>query len=179
MVTLGLSKMCGRISLENRISRDRGNGDYGTALQRLLSHMASKGYDADLLAQAGQIAYEMHDLRQAGRLWLTSSAEGEHVDRAIEVALGKRRRDPRNTVSQLPRAARLPRVENYHPVARERVVRLGLQESILWKDQNRPKPKPMGRLALAVVGIVGVVAALVALTCFIAGSVALYDSLFG
>lgn len=167
-----------RKSLDGRINNDLKIGDYGLALQRARSHLASKGYDADLLARAGQIAFEMHDLRQAGSLWLTSSAKGENVTRAIDFFLGTRFRDPRNALSRLSPAGRLARLEEYHPVARERIERLCLQESIIWEGRGRIEHKPMGRIASAALKIVLAIVGFVTPVCLLLGINALYDLVF-
>lgn len=160
------------------MEHDLAEGDYGLAKQRLYGLLINKGYDADLLARAGQIAFEMHDLREAGRLWLTSSAEGERVDRAIDAFLGNRHRDPRNVLAQLPRAARLPRIEDYHAIARERIVRLGLQDAVLWKDRPRTEHQPFGRITIAGIVLLLIVIGIGSLIWFVAACVAFFDRIF-
>jgi hypothetical protein len=117
--------------VHERVQRDLERGDHWLARQRLSSFLSAKGYDPDVLVRLGQISYEMHDAYEAGRMWLTSPPEGAHVEGAIRTFVARARHDPRQVALQLPRAARLPRLDDYPPVVQERLARLGLQELVL------------------------------------------------
>lgn len=105
-------------------------GNYGLARMRLESYVSSKGYDAALLSRIGQICYDMHDLFNAGRMWVVSPAQGEQVDRAIDFFLKAAHHDPRQAAGQLLPAARRPSLDDYPPKVRERLRQLGLAEAV-------------------------------------------------
>ena len=119
-----------RTSAIERAEDDLQQGDYGLARQRLTSYLSNQGYNADVLARIGRISYDMHDLFQAGRYWLLSSAEGDDVEDAVAQFVRNSGDEPRSIVSQLPRAARLPRLEDYPGVVQDRLRRLGLAEAV-------------------------------------------------
>ena len=104
-------------------------GDYGQARQRLEGYLASKGYDPQLMGRLGRISYEMHDLYNAGRHWLLSTAQGEEVDRSIQVFLKRAGTHPHQIGMQVLRTARLPSFSDYPAAVQERLNRLGLKDS--------------------------------------------------
>lgn len=108
---------------------DMRSGDYGLARQRLESHIAAKGYDADLMNRLGRISYDMHDPYNAGRHWIVSAAEGPEVDHSIAVFLRRAGTHPHQIGMQVLRAARLPSFAEYPPSVRTRIERLGLKSS--------------------------------------------------
>ena len=115
----------------DRARRDVENGDHWRARQRLDSYLDSKGYDPDLLRELGEIAYAMHDAFNAGRYWLLSSVEGEHVERAIEVFVSAGGKRPEQLAAQLPRRTRLPSIDGYAPQAQSRIERYKLGPAIV------------------------------------------------
>lgn len=114
-----------------RAEQDLERGDYGLARQRLTSYLSTTGYDADVLARIGRISYDMHDLFQAGRYWLLSSAEGDVVEQTITTFAKHAGSAPRAVVGQLPRTTRLANLEGYPEPVQERLRRLGLDEAIV------------------------------------------------
>ncbi len=120
-----------RTSALERAEQDIERGDYGLARQRLTSYLSTRGYDPDVMARIGRISHDMHDMFQAGRFWLLSSAEGDAVDENVARFVRHAGSEPRAVVSQLPRAARLSRLEDYPAVVQERLRRHGLDEAIV------------------------------------------------
>ena len=120
-----------RTSAIERAEDDLQQGDYGLARQRLTSYLSNQGYNADVLARIGRISYDMHDLFQAGRYWLLSSAEGDEVEDAVAQFVRNAGRDSRAVAGQLPRAARLSRLEDYPEVVQQRLRRLNLVEAVV------------------------------------------------
>ncbi len=113
-----------------RAKMDLERGDYAKARQRLESYLQHRGYDPSLLAWIGRIAYDMHDLHTAGRLWLLSAEQGEKVDRTIELFLQSTADNPRQALMQLPRPVRLASIDRYPPLVQERLRRLGLADAL-------------------------------------------------
>ncbi len=111
-----------------RANEDIERGDYGMARVRLASYLSSKGYDSELLKRLGEISFEMHDLAQAGRYWLASSAEGEQVEEAVASFVRYSGGDSRAAVCQLPRVVREAPMSVLPERARERLRRLGLED---------------------------------------------------
>ncbi len=124
----------------DRANRDLEQGDHWLARQRLASYLSSKGYDPDLLAQLGNISYDMHDAYAAGRMWLTSTAEGERVEEAIAKFIERAGHGPQQIASQLPRAVRLTSLDEYPPSAQARLRRLGLEKGIIWRPPPAQPP---------------------------------------
>jgi hypothetical protein len=130
------------MTIQERIEKDVARGDYGLARDRLLSHLHSKGYDPELLSQLGELCFKMHDLAAAGKYWLTSSAQGEKVDKAIEAFVSRCGEIPEHTAAQLPRFIRLKSSGGYPAPVRERLERIGLHEAIQRRvqlDKTRPR----------------------------------------
>lgn len=118
----------------NAIKKAEGDiqrGDYGSARRRIESYIMVKGYDAELMAKLGQISFEMRDLFNAGRHWLVSTAEGEHVERAIQNFIESAGKHPNQIASEVLRAARLSSIEKYPALVQERLRRLGLAVAII------------------------------------------------
>lgn len=118
------------MDLSERIDRDLANGNHWLARQRIESYLATKGYDADLLARAGRIAHDMHDDYNAGRLWLMSNATGPEVDRAIDVFMQYVGKNLQQAAWQLPRAARLVAKHDLPARVRQRLERLELEDPV-------------------------------------------------
>ena len=118
------------VSALARAVADVERGEYGLARRRLYSYARTKGYGADVLAQIGQICHDMHDPQEAGRFWLTSSASGEHVDRAVALFCKQAGKDPDAIVGQLPRFCRLESIQAYPPVVQERLRAHGLADAL-------------------------------------------------
>ncbi len=115
---------------------DVARGDYGMARQRLASYLNSKGYDADVLKRLGQMCFDMHDPRQAGRYWLASSAEGVDAELAIESFIRDAQQQPRLLLARLPRAVREADFASLPPVAQDRLRQFGLDTVV-----GKPAPK--------------------------------------
>jgi hypothetical protein len=113
-----------------KAKRDVERGDHWLARQRLESYLGETGYDPELLKLLGSICYDMHDAYNAGRAWLASTAQGEHVDQAIDAFLEHAGDAPESITVRLPRAARLGRVEDYPTIVQQRLRAHGLAESI-------------------------------------------------
>ena len=114
-----------------RAENDLKRGEHWLARCRIESYLQTKGYDAELLTKAGRIALEMHDKYNAGRLWLTSNAEGEDVEEAMAVFLKHAGTDPVQVLCQLPRVARRAPLDSYPPVVQDRLRRFGLDGALL------------------------------------------------
>jgi hypothetical protein len=120
-----------RTSALDRADQDIERGDYGLARQRLTSYLSTEGYKPDVMARIGQISYDMHDMFQAGRFWLLSSAAGDGVDDAVARFIHDAGSESRAIVGQLPRVARLCSLEDYPDLVQERLRRFGLDEAIV------------------------------------------------
>ncbi|MCP4594313.1 MAG: hypothetical protein GY842_26590 [bacterium] len=125
------------MSALERAQEDIEQGHYGLARQRLTSYLVSKGYDAELVAKIAQLSYDMHDVHQAGRYWLVSEAEGEHVDEAIALFVKRSGSVPSLVVNQLPRVLRLPSFQDYPEAVRRRISSLGLEGLICMDARKR------------------------------------------
>jgi len=125
---------------KERAQIDIEGGDYGRARQRLASYLTSKGYDPRILAQLGDLSHDMHDYFQAGRFWLLSDAEGEHVEFEISSFIAGTGGGAKQIVSHLPRSARMASLDAYPPIALERLRRLGLDDVVLIL-KRRPDPQ--------------------------------------
>ncbi len=126
-----------RDTVITRAREDEQRGDLGRARRRLKSLLRHTGYDPDLLAELGRISYEMRDLFEAGRYWLTSGATGDDVDRAIEAFIRQAGGKPESVRSQLPRVMRLASAEKYPAVVQQRLQELGLMEAVLATSARR------------------------------------------
>jgi hypothetical protein len=144
------------MSAIERANQDIERGDYGMARVRLASYLNAKGYDADMLNRLGEISFEMHDPSQAGRYWLASSADGEHVEQAVAAFMDRMGKDSRSAVSRLPRAVREAPTGALPPVAKDRMRRLGLDEVFAkWCPRERPVGvKSLGRIAKVTIAVV-------------------------
>jgi len=137
-----------------RAEEDLRQGDYAKARQRLESYLNRAGYQPELLAWIGRIAYDMHDLHTAGRMWLLSTAEGEDVDRAIGIFLQTASSAPRQALLQIPRPARLATLAAYPAPVQNRLQSLGLANEIPRVYQPRPVPGSKVTAGTRVMGIV-------------------------
>jgi hypothetical protein len=155
------------MSAIERAEQDVERGDYGLARVRLADYLNSKGYDAGILDRLGRISYEMHDLSQAGRYWLASTAEGPHVEDTVAAFVGRTGTDPRVTVSRLPRVVREAPMSALPSIAKDRLRRLGLDEALgKWCPGQPPVgAKPLGRIARATIALVFL--ALVIVLCIV------------
>jgi hypothetical protein len=125
------------MSAIDRARRDLERGDHWLARRRLASFLSTVGYDPDVVEELGQISYDMHDAYEAGRMWLTSLAEGDHVEHAINVFVEHAGRDARQVCGQLPRVVRLPMLEAYPEKVQDRLRRLGLNAVIVEHPRGR------------------------------------------
>lgn len=151
------------MSAIERANQDVERGDYGMARVRLASYLNAKGYDADMLNRLGEISFEMHDPSQAGRYWLASSADGEHVEQAVAAFMDRMGKDSGSAVSRLPRAVREAPTGALPPVAKDRLRDLGLDETLSrWGTLERRPAAGPGWLAVAVIILVLVAAVVVA-----------------
>lgn len=165
------------MSAIERADRDLERGDYGMARERLASYLNSKGYDPAMLERLGQLCYEMRDLAQAGRYWLASSAEGEHVEQAVAAFVRRSGTERAFIAAQLPRAVLETTPDSLPPVALERVRRLGLEALIGKPARGRGSCETTrGDLVCVTIGVL--VAALVGLA-FVVGLGTIVRWLFG
>jgi len=141
------------MAVVDRADQDIAAGNHWLARQRLESHLLSVGYDPELLVKLGEIASEMHDAFNAGRFWLTSTAEGGHVEEAVAVFIGHVGSDAKQIAASLPRAARLPALTSYPPIVQARLRRLGLHESVLALSPSTPRAKGRSRWWVTLIGI--------------------------
>lgn len=128
-----------RTSALERAEQDLERGDYGLARQRLTSYLSTEGYDPQVMARIGQISCDMHDMFQAGRFWLLSSAAGDVVEDAVARFIRDAGSEPRAIVGQLPRVARLCSLDDYPDVVQERLRRFGLDEAIVFAGRAAAK----------------------------------------
>jgi hypothetical protein len=117
------------LSALERAEADIASGDYGRARRRLESYVMAKGYDPELMTRLGQISYDMHDLFNAGRHWLLSTAQGVDVDRAIRAFLKLAGPHPHQIAMQVLRAARLPTISDYPDIVQMRLTRLKIADA--------------------------------------------------
>lgn len=147
------------MSAIDRANRDIDEGNHWLARQRLESHLSTAGYDPELLAKLGEIASAMHDAFNAGRFWLTATAEGAHVDAAIAVFMAHAGSDPKQVAAELHRATRLSTLDSYPPVVQARLQRLGLDMAVVASSPSTPRAKtrmPWGTRVVVIV-IAGIV----------------------
>ena len=166
------------MSALERAEEDVRRGDYGLARQRLASYLSTNGYDPDLLARLGQISHDMRDVHQAGRFWLTSTAQGEEVEQAVAVFLRRAGTDPASIVAQLPPTVRQPALDVFPELVRDRLRRHRLEKAIIVAARRTTCPGQStwgGRIAT--VGCLLV--ALSLLVIFVAGLVQGISWLFG
>jgi hypothetical protein len=109
-----------------RAKEDMARGEPWRARSRLTSLVVSTPYRAEALALLGEVCHQMGDVPEAGRFWLLSDAEGEHVERAVRVFAELHKGKARQLIAQLPRLTRLDSVEAYPPSAQRRLQALGL-----------------------------------------------------
>jgi hypothetical protein len=151
------------MSALERAEEDVERGDYGLARQRLTSYLAAKGYNPEVLTRIGRLCHDMHDVYQAGRYWLTSTAEGDQVEEAISWFMKRSGTDPAGIASRLPRMVRLESMDDYPEAVQERLRRLGLEEAIAVaaRAAGKPAKTPWGERA-AIAGCLLVVVLAVA-----------------
>ncbi len=168
------------MSAIERAEQDVERGDYGMARVRLASYLNAKGYDADMLNRLGQISFEMHDPSQAGRYWLASSADGEHVEQAVAAFMDRMGKDSRSAVSRLPRVVREAPTGALPPVAKDRLRRLGLDEALSkWGAEGRTlQAKELGRVGKLILILVFAVLCLVGCIVVCTGVWTISDWLF-
>ena len=150
-----------------RANQDIAEGNHWLARQRLESHLLSVGYDPQLLTKLGEIASAMHDAFNAGRFWLTSTAEGAQVEEAVAVFIGHVGNDPMQIAVSLPRAVRLPALSSYPPIVQVRLRRLGLDEAVIASSPSMPAAKV--RLTWRMRALVFVVAVIILFFCIATG----------
>jgi len=157
------------MTIQERIEKDIARGDYGLARERLLSHLNSKGYDPDLLAQLGELCFKMHDPAAAGKYWLASSAQGDKVDKAIEAFVSRCGGIPEHTAAQLPRFIRLQSSGDYPASVRGRLERVGLLEAIQRRAQlDKTHPRIMMKSTEWIVLIIAmIIVGCAAVSCII------------
>ncbi|MBN1209678.1 MAG: hypothetical protein JXB05_32820 [Myxococcaceae bacterium] len=109
-----------------RAEEDLARGEPWLARRRLTSLVVSSPYRAETLSLLGEVCHRMGDLPEAGRFWLLSDAEGEHVERAVRIFTEVHRGTPQQLVAQLPRRTRLASLDAYPPSAQRRIQALGL-----------------------------------------------------
>ena len=114
-----------------RAKSDLQAGNYGLARQRLESYVGAKGYDPELMARIGQLCFDMHDPFNAGRMWIVSAAQGEHVERAIDAFMSVSGRDCRQAAFMILSAARLPAISDYPIGVQGRLRNRGLDVAIV------------------------------------------------
>lgn len=159
------------MTIQERIERDVARGDYGLARERLLSHLNSKGYDPELLAQLGELCFKMHDLAAAGKYWLASSAQGQNVDEAIQEFMRRCGRIPEHVSAQLPGFVQLTGLDGYPLIARDRINALGLAESILRRQQAGGRPRrPTSKFVEFIVVVVTIAVIAMGITSCLVGA---------
>lgn len=166
-------------SAVERANQDIAEGNHWLARQRLESHLLAVGYDPELLVKLGEIASAMHDAFNAGRFWLTSTAEGAHVEEAVAVFIEHVGSDAKQIAASLPRAVRLPDLASYPPIVQTRLRRLGLDAAVIASSPSTPAAKE--RLSWSVRALV-LVAAIGILFSFITlciGAWTIVDWLWG
>jgi hypothetical protein len=166
-----------RTGAVERAKEDLARGEPWLARRRLASLVASTPYQPEVLALLGEVCHQMGDVPEAGRFWLLSEAEGEHVERAVRVFTAMHRGVARQLAAQLPRRTRLSSLGAYPPIARRRIEALGLAEPLAARayDASAParaqarKASPVqwgclvAFIALAIVVAYGLVNGLIAL----------------
>lgn len=141
------------MSVIERADRDIVEGNHWLARQRLESHLLSVGYDPELLAKLGEIASAMHDAFNAGRFWLTSTAEGPRVDEAVAMFMTHCGNDSKTIATSLLHATRLSTLDSYPPVVQSRLRHLGLDVAIVASPSPTPLEKKRRKLWVTLIGI--------------------------
>lgn len=165
------------MSAVERAKEDLTRGDHWLARQRVASYLATKGYDPELLIFLGQICYDMHDAYEAGRYWLASTAEGEHVEQAIETFIRHKGGQPGGIAAALPSFVKWAPRESYPPVVQERLRRAGIDKAIPYP----PRPRTGGerRTVLGKVAtVLGVLLLLFLAASLVVGAVVLISGAF-
>jgi hypothetical protein len=160
-----------------RAKEDLARGEPWLARRRLASLVASTPYQPEVLALLGEVCHQMGDVPEAGRYWLLSEAEGEHVERAVRVFTGLHRGDARQLAAQLPRRTRQSSMGAYPPIPRRRIEALGLAEPLAARAWDASEPRAQTRtsspvqwgcllafIALAIIVAYGLINGLIALT---------------
>lgn len=114
-----------------RAEEDVARGEYWLARRRLESYLQSKGYEPKILARLGEISYEMKDSYAAGRAWLLSIAEGEHVEAAIETFVKHAGGDAEQITSALYRCAWPTDMTACDAIVQARIERFGLKKAMV------------------------------------------------
>lgn len=131
------------MSAIERAEHDLSQGDVGLARVRLASFLSTNGYDPAILVRLGDLSHRMQDLREAGRYWLLSSAEGEHVEQAVTLHCASCGNNAHQIICGLPRVCLLDATEDYPDAARRRIAQRGLADEIRrLVAQRRVKPRP-------------------------------------
>jgi hypothetical protein len=169
------------MSAINRADQDIEHGDYGMARIRLASYLNTKGYDPALLDRLGQLSYDMRDPVQAGRYWLASNAQGEHIESAIKAFLRHTGSNAHSIAAQLPPPVRYVPPDSLPSVARERVRRFGLEETLqrISRVPREPRGAPSDRAANAIGWAVVLLVVLPGVTFLIVGVITVFGWLFG
>ena len=155
-----------------RIERDIQRGDYALARDRLSSHLATLGYEPERIARLAQICFDMHDLFQAGRLWLVSNAAGPHVEQAIEVFLQRCGNRPAVAASHLPRFCRQHELASYPSDVQARLKARGLESAVLLPATRTAVPQSFRARIVEKGMITGCLIVLVlGVACSVAGAV--------
>jgi len=127
------------VTLLERVESDLCKRDYGLARVRLANHIASKGYDAELIRRLGQISFDMHDHFEAGRCWLMTPGKESHINAAIEEFVRRCNRDPSQIASQIPQWMRMRVFAEYPEEVQARLKSYGLESSIIRREPRRPR----------------------------------------
>lgn len=143
--------------------------------------MVSTPYRAEVLSLLGQVCHQMGDVPEAGRFWLLSEAEGEHVEQAVRVFADLHRGAARQLAAQLPRRTRLASLEAYPSGARRRIQALGLEQPLAERAYVAPEKAraPLRRISPVAVGCLLGLVLLVILVLYglVNGLIALTQSL--
>ena len=129
-----------RTGAVERAKEDLARGEPWLARRRLASLVASTPYQPEVLALLGQVCHQMGDVPEAGRYWLLSELEGEHVERAVRVFTELHGGVARQVAAQLPRRTRLSSMGGYPPIARRRIEALGLAEPLAARAYDADAP---------------------------------------
>lgn len=138
-----------------RIEPPAGQRDLGYERQRLTQRLNDRAeLDPDGFAELGALCFEMNDLFHAGRIWLFSSATGEHVEQAVDYFAERCHRKPRSILSQVPKYVLIEDVSGYPGVIRDRLSRLGISAEDI-RERRSPQDDTSGSrgawIAVAVV----------------------------
>jgi hypothetical protein len=160
-----------------RAKEDLARGAPWLARRRLASLVVSTPYRAEVLSLLAEVCHQMGDVPEAGRFWLLSDAEGEHVERAVRVFTELHRGNARQLAAQLPRRTRLASLEAYPPSAQRRIQALGLAVPLTERAYRSPEQaRAQGRrgspvgwgcllvfIVLAILGVYGLFNGFIAL----------------